>query len=73
MTVAQLKKRYNTLKAQINSGEISAEDAKDKAIILLADAMDLQNVVEANSDDAYLVARIISCLDELANTETVSL
>ena len=34
MTVAQLKNRYNTLKTKFKSGEISAEDAKEKAIIL---------------------------------------
>ncbi|MBQ3047704.1 MAG: hypothetical protein IJD48_01670 [Clostridia bacterium] len=73
MTIAKLQNCYNTLRKQLKSGSISAEDAKEKAIVLLADALDLQKTVDANSDQAYELANLINWLDELANVETVSL
>ena len=73
MTVAQLKNRYNTLKTKFKSGEISAEDAKEKAIILLADAMDLEKVVEADSEDAFKLAKITKILEQELKVETVNL
>lgn len=73
MTIAKLHKCYNTLRKQLKSGEISTEEAKERAIKLLAEALDLQNSIAADSEQVYEIENLISWLDELANVETVSL
>lgn len=73
MTIAKLHKCYNTLRKQLKSGEISTEEVKERAIKLLAEALDLQNSIAADSEQVYEIENLISWLDELANVETVSL
>ena len=73
MTIAKLHKCYNTLSKQLKSGKISAELAKERAIILLADALDLQVSIKANSDEKYVLENVINWLDEIVNAETVCL
>ena len=73
MSVATLRKCYKRLREQLNNNEISNEEAQERAIKLLAEALDLQRTVTADTFEADQVNNIVNWLDEIANTETVSL
>ena len=59
MSVKMLKNRWSTINSQLDNGIITLIEAQEKAVILLADAYDLQNNGELSADDAYKLANLI--------------
>jgi len=66
MTIAKIRNCYKTLVSKLNNNSISLDDAKEKAIILLSDAMDLKNnSAELDVVDQFKLETLINCIDEL--------
>lgn len=69
MTIKMLKNRWNTLKSQVENNSIELNDAKEKAIELLATAIDM---VESNNnaDDQFVLETLIQVITEFVDNTT---
>ena len=70
MPIDKIFKCYRTLRSQLDNNEISNEEAKERAVKLLADALFAQKNVPADSFDADQLNKLVKWLDEIANIET---
>ena len=70
MSVKMLKNRWSTINSQLDNGIITLIEAQEKAVILLADAYDLQNNGELSADDAYKLANLIKAIEDMTASKS---
>ena len=70
MSVKMLKNRWSTINKQLDNGIITLIEAQEKAVILLADAYDLQNNGELSADDAYKLANLIKAIEDMTASKS---
>ena len=70
MSVKMLKNRWSTINSQLDNGIITLIEAQEKAVILLADAYDLQNNGELSADDAYKLDNLIKAIEDMTASKS---